>query len=680
MISDDLQHLGHPVERESPASWQAETDRSSDEGPPTNHLPESSSSGSTLRLPALFELVKADLERKWRSGHPVSLESYLEILPELGTRDSIPAELILAEYEERRRSGEPAEFAEFANRFPRQAETLRRLIGRSLAVVPGSRPGHLANQAAPSWPLPESTDLPPLDPIRIPRHFGRYRIIRQLGQGAMGTVYLAHDTQLGRRVALKVPRLAPRGISGDLNPRGLERFYREVRAAAALHHPNLCPVYDQGEIGGVYYLTMAYLKGRPLSALIERARRLPERWVAVAVRKLALALMEAHGRGVIHRDLKPSNVMVTTRRELVIMDFGLAWQVGGADARLTEKGVILGTPTYMSPEQLIGDTTAIGPRCDIYSLGVILYEMLTGRRPFEGPATAVLAQILCKDPQPPSAYRPDLDPRLEAICLKAIAKNVEDRYATMAELVVALGGYLRGRSALTWQLPYHAAPLDVVKTVAPDAAAESTSQSMTPADEIPVGDRSPPGASDHPECPTEAGPARDEPVEGAVDRQRDSELKKCWRTWTAVVERFALRRTRHPSDPDEYKSLHTRLIQACRSRIEASDEVERSLYEDLVTLAQPWLTLGSLVQLDRELLFDLLIRCRQAELELHGLPDADQDPRDHFRAFLKSASRPMSFAIRFCFCLGMGIALLTILGLAILTIWQPDGLFSLSWR
>jgi formylglycine-generating enzyme required for sulfatase activity len=198
-------------------------------------------------------------------------------------------------------------------------------------------------------------------------------------------------------------------------------------------------VYDVGQVDGLSYLTMAYIEGEPLSSLLAKGP-LAEAKAAKVVRTLARALAEAHGHGVLHRDLKPSNILVSPRRGLVIMDFGLARGLGVDDSRITQSGRLLGTPSYMAPEQVRGDLAAIGPRCDIYSLGVILYELLTGRRPFMGPVIEVLARVLTEDPDPPSVHRSGLDPRLEAICQKAMARAPGDRYATMAEFAAALEG------------------------------------------------------------------------------------------------------------------------------------------------------------------------------------------------------------------------------------------------
>ena len=171
--------------------------------------------------------------------------------------------------------------------------------------------------------LPLSVGQSGRTPVELPGQFGRYQILEQLGKGAMGAIYLAQDTQLNRKVALKVPHL--RG-DDDATPDqcDLDRFYREAHAAATLDHPSLCPVYDVGQIGGIPYLTMAYIKGKPLSAYIVRDQPMAERRAAIMVRKLAQALEEAHYNGVVHRDLKPSNIMVNARGELIIMDFGLA--------------------------------------------------------------------------------------------------------------------------------------------------------------------------------------------------------------------------------------------------------------------------------------------------------------------------------------------------------------------
>src|SRR5262245_26109315 len=255
----------------------------------------------------------------------------------------------------------------------------------------------------------------------LPAEFGRYRVLRLLGKGGMGAVYLAEDSQLGRRVALKLPSFAA-GASAER----VERFLREARAAAALHHPHICTLYDAGQQGGRPYLTMAYLEGRPLAEAIDPDRPMPQRQAAALARKIAEALAHAHERGVVHRDLKPANVMLTAAGEPVVMDFGLAKRLDEADgreAKLTRVGAVRGTPEYMAPEQVRGETDRIGPHTDIYALGVLLFELLTGQPPYQGQVGLVMGQILAAPVPSIRELRPDVDERLEAICRGALAKE-----------------------------------------------------------------------------------------------------------------------------------------------------------------------------------------------------------------------------------------------------------------
>ena len=274
----------------------------------------------------------------------------------------------------------------------------------------------------------------------LPAEFGRYRVLRLLGRGGMGSVYLAEDTQLGRHVALKLPAFAP----GEAGQRA-ERFVREARSAAVLQHSNVCTVYDAGEVGGRAFISMAFVEGRELDDLIDPDAPMPERAAAELARKVALALAHAHAKGVVHRDLKPANVVVTPDGEPMVMDFGLAKRVAEADPnemKLTRDGAVMGAPAYMPPEQVRGETDKIGPAVDVYALGVMLFEMLTGRTPYSGPFGVVMAQILAAPVPSAAQLRPGIDPRLADLCRRAMAKNPADRFPTMAAFADALAAYL----------------------------------------------------------------------------------------------------------------------------------------------------------------------------------------------------------------------------------------------
>jgi hypothetical protein len=404
-------------------TWLSEFEAAWDEGRLAARAAELPPPGHPNRLPLLIGMVSIDLRRRWRRGKPISLESYLAAYPELGTPQTAPLDLLHVEYEARLECGAPADVSEFARRFARDpAEVAQRFQP--------TQPGPAVHEAATLSPAA----TPPPAPARagsLPEHFGRrYHILKELGRGGMGAVYLAKDEHLDRLVALKVPHFSPD------DPTALERFHREAKVAATLTHPNLCPVYDVGAIDGVHYLTMPYIEGRPLSALVRPD--MPEAEAADLVRRLALALEAAHQKGIIHRDLKPGNIMLNEHGDPVVMDFGLARRANRDDVRLTQSGIVVGTPAYMPPEQLEGAGAPLGPACDVYALGVILYELLTGRLPFQGTMAQLVCQVMMDPPQPPSRFRPDLDFRLDDICLKALAKKPQDRYPSMAALAADL--------------------------------------------------------------------------------------------------------------------------------------------------------------------------------------------------------------------------------------------------
>lgn len=272
-----------------------------------------------------------------------------------------------------------------------------------------------------------------------PKKFGHYEILRELGRGGMATVYEAMDTKLQRKVALKVPH---KTVAAD--PEYMSRFIREARSAANLLHPNICPVFEVGEINGTPYLTMAYIEGKNLSDYIVDEHPVPPKRTANIIRKIALAMEVAHKQGIIHRDLKPSNIMIDSRKEPVIMDFGLARRdTGQEESKLTQDGLLIGTPIYMAPEVAKKGAALSGAITDVYSLGAILYELLAGKPPYKGTVQAVLVQVMRGTPKLPSTHREDLDEAIEAICLKAIAKDPQDRYQSMGEFAAALKEYLQ---------------------------------------------------------------------------------------------------------------------------------------------------------------------------------------------------------------------------------------------
>jgi eukaryotic-like serine/threonine-protein kinase len=292
----------------------------------------------------------------------------------------------------------------------------------------------------------------------------RYEIQGVLGQGGMAKVFKGHDNVLGRDVAVKV--LSPQFAT---DAQFVTRFRREAQAAAALNHPNIVSVFDTGDQGDIHYIVMEYVQGRTLRDIIRNEGPLmPERAAEIAD-AVAKALSAAHEAGLVHRDIKPGNIMITNEGEVKVMDFGIARTATGDT--LTQTAAVLGTASYLSPEQAQGET--VDARSDIYSLGCVAYEVLTGRPPFTGDSPVAIAYKHVKDdPVPPSRLNPDIPRDLEAVVMKAMAKNPANRYQTADEMRQDLGRVLQGLP--TMATPLMGDPTEHITRTQPEGTAVMT--------------------------------------------------------------------------------------------------------------------------------------------------------------------------------------------------------------
>src|ERR1700733_8876071 len=297
-----------------------------------------------------------------------------------------------------------------------------------------------------------------MEPVGTPRTYsGRYELTHLIARGGMAQVYRAMDRQLERPVALKV--LFPE-LSVDRT--FVERFRREAQAAANLSHPNIVPVFDWGEDAGAYFIVMEYINGRPLSAVLRDPQRMPPRQIAMIGAGVAAALAFAHRHGVIHRDVKPGNVLITPDGEVKVTDFGIARAVNTEES-LTQTGAVMGTAAYFSPEQAEGK--GVDARSDIYSLGVVLYEMAAGRPPFTGDSPVAVASKHVRDtPELLRTLNPAVPPALEAVIMKAMAKDPNARYGSAEEMRADLLRFTEGR-------PVEAADPGLTSVMAAAAAA-----------------------------------------------------------------------------------------------------------------------------------------------------------------------------------------------------------------
>jgi serine/threonine protein kinase len=368
----------------------------------------------------LAAALRADQRQRWQAGEGVPAEHYLQRHPALVADPEAALDLIFNEFLLRERLGEAPDAAEYRRRFPEFAEPLQAQISL-----------HRALAGAPT--------LPPAGPgggLGRPSVPG-YEVLEELGRGGMGVVYRARQVALNRLVALKMI------LAGQLaSPADVQRFRTEAEAVASLDHPHIVPIYEVGAQDGRHYFSMKLIEGASLSEHLPRLAG-DSRAAVQLLAAVARATHHAHQRGIIHRDLKPANILVDARGEPHVTDFGLARRVEGGGG-LTQTGAIVGTPSYMAPEQARGQK-GLSTAVDVYSLGAILYELLTGRPPFRA-ATPLdtLLHVLEREPEPPRAVNPHVDRDLELICLKCLAKGPQQRYGSAEALAADLEHWLAG--------------------------------------------------------------------------------------------------------------------------------------------------------------------------------------------------------------------------------------------
>jgi predicted Ser/Thr protein kinase len=370
------------------------------------------------------QAVRSDQAARWRGGQGIAVEAYLERLPELADSPEDVQVLLCGEALLRRERGEAAELAEYQRRFPSLADRLG-LVLPLLGALADSGPAGQPTVGLPATPAGSVSAVP------------GYEILSELGRGGMGVVFRARQTSLHRVVALKM--ILGGSLAGSAE---VQRFRTEAEVIAALDHPHIVPVYEVGEHDGRPWFSMKLIDGGSLAEQLPRLARDPRAAVQLLA-QVARAVHHAHQRGLLHRDLKPGNILLDQQGQPYVTDFGLARRLEGGSG-LTQTGAIVGTPGYMAPEQAAsqkGLTTAV----DVYSLGAILYELLTGRPPFQaGTPLDTVLQVLEREPEPPHKLDPSVDRDLELICLKCLAKDPQQRYGSAEALAADLEHWLAG--------------------------------------------------------------------------------------------------------------------------------------------------------------------------------------------------------------------------------------------
>ncbi len=396
------------------------------------------SGGPRLPTPAARQIDRVcdRFEDTWLAGTQPRIEEYVAGIPE-PDRAALWRELMVLELDYRHRAGETPTPADYEQRFPEYQPLIRTLVEEHSSGKPDA--SSISSEAPVAAPTVSDGHQP-----CIPG----YEILGVLGQGAMGVVYKARQLRLNRLVALKM--ILTGGYTGE---RERERFRAEAEAVAQLHNPHVVQVYDVGEAEGKPFFSMELVDGGSLADRLEGTPLRPSR-AAQLVETVARAMHAAHRDGVVHRDLKPANILLSADGTPKITDFGLAKQLD-RDSSQTKSGTVLGTPSYMAPEQAAGRTHVIGPSADVYALGAILYHALTGRAPFKGASVLdTLEQVRSREPVPPRQIHPDIPRDLETVCLKCLQKEPRHRYASAEALAEDLRAYREGR-------PIQARPITV---------------------------------------------------------------------------------------------------------------------------------------------------------------------------------------------------------------------------
>ncbi len=352
---------------------------------------------------------------------------------------------IIAEYYRLPDTDGPPDQNEFIQRYPEFASELKEFFSdaRLFYADESSTP----QETSLGRTIIDAPQLEPSASKQVVRYFGEYEILEKLGAGGMGVVYKARQKKLNRIVALKMIR------SGELaNSSDVQRFEAEAKAAAKLSHPGIVSVHEVGIHDGHHFYTMDYVEGGNLSQL-HRDEPVAAKHAVKLVRQLAESMHYAHSKGIIHRDLKPANILLNANGEPRITDFGLAKRIRDEDESqsptMTESGQILGTAGYMSPEQASGKSRLVGPSSDIYSLGAVLYALLTSRAPFVGETPShTIMQVLQSEPISPRKLNPSVPRDLETICLKCLEKEPHKRYGTAKLFADDLSRFLEGRPVI----------------------------------------------------------------------------------------------------------------------------------------------------------------------------------------------------------------------------------------